>query len=638
MFDFVRKHTRIMQFLLFLLIFPSFVLFGLEGYTRLQEKGAAVATVGGVDVLQGEWDAAHRNEVERVRASNPQVDVKQLDTPEARYAVLERLVQQKVFALAAEKSRLMTLDGKLARALQEDPMIASLRTSDGKLDVERYRQLVGAQGMTPEMFESRVRNDLSSRQVLAGLNGSGLAMSSMADAWVQTFLAQRDASLLRFRSDDYVARVKPTDAELLAYYQANVSAFQVPEQMDVEYVLLDTEALKKMVVLKEDDLRTYYTQNQVRLAGQEQRRASHILLTVPANASEAERVRTREKAQELLAQLKKSPDSFADLARKHSQDPGSAERGGDLDFFARGAMVKPFDEAVFAMEKGQISDVVESEFGYHLIRLMDIKRPKSKSFEELRPEMELDLRKQQAQRLFAEKAELFTNTVYEQSDSLKPVADKLGLEIRRVKSLQRSMVDKGNPVAHPKVLEALFAPDAIERKRNTEAVEIGANQLVSARVVRYAPATAQPFEDVANKVRMRLVSVKASEMARAEGLAKLDALQKTPPAESFKDKVLVSRMESAKLGMPLVDVVLRADVSKLPVLVGVDLGAEGYAIARIEKVRAVDLSKEAAAAPLRQQYVQAMMTMETQAYYEWLKKELKVNILAPKPGVSKVAS
>jgi len=193
-------------------------------------------------------------------------------------------------------------------------------------------------------------------------------------------------------------------------------------------------------------------------------------------------------------------------------------------------------------------------------------------------------------------------------------------------------------VAHPKVLEALFAPDAIERKRNTEAVEIGANQLVSARVVRYAPATAQPFEDVANKVRMRLVSVKASEMARAEGLAKLDALQKTPPAESFKDKVLVSRMESAKLGMPLVDVVLRADVSKLPVLVGVDLGAEGYAIARIEKVRAVDLSKEAAAAPLRQQYVQAMMTMETQAYYEWLKKELKVNILAPKPGVSKVAS
>jgi len=638
MFDFVRKHTRIMQFLLFLLIFPSFVLFGLEGYTRLQEKGAAVATVGGVDVLQGEWDAAHRNEVERVRASNPQVDVKQLDTPEARYAVLERLVQQKVFALAAEKSRLMTLDGKLARALQEDPMIASLRTSDGKLDVERYRQLVGAQGMTPEMFESRVRNDLSSRQVLAGLNGSGLAMSSMADAWVQTFLAQRDASLLRFRSDDYVARVKPTDAELLAYYQANVSAFQVPEQMDVEYVLLDTEALKKMVVLKEDDLRTYYTQNQVRLAGQEQRRASHILLTVQTNASEAERVRTREKAQELLAQLKKSPDSFADLARKHSQDPGSAERGGDLDFFARGAMVKPFDEAVFAMEKGQISDVVESEFGYHLIRLMDIKRPKSKSFEELRPEMELDLRKQQAQRLFAEKAELFTNTVYEQSDSLKPVADKLGLEIRRVKSLQRSMVDKGNPVAHPKVLEALFAPDAIERKRNTEAVEIGANQLVSARVVRYAPATAQPFEDVANKVRMRLVSVKASEMARAEGLAKLDALQKTPPAESFKDKVLVSRMESAKLGMPLVDVVLRADVSKLPVLVGVDLGAEGYAIARIEKVRAVDLSKEAAAAPLRQQYVQAMMTMETQAYYEWLKKELKVNILAPKPGVSKVAS
>lgn len=638
MFDFVRKHTRIMQFLLFLLIFPSFVLFGLEGYTRFQEKGAAVATVGGVDVLQSEWDAAHRNEVERVRASSPQVDVKQLDTPEAKYAVLERLVQQKVFALAAEKYRLMTLDGKLARALQEDPTIASLRSPDGKLDVERYRQLVAAQGMTPEMFEARVRSDLSTRQVLAGLSGSGLKMSAMADAWAQTFLAQREASVLRFRASEYVARIKPTDAELQSYYQANVSAFQVPEQMDVEYVVLDADALKKMVVLKDDDLRTYYTQNQARLAGQEQRRASHILLTVPAKASEAERTQAREKAQDLLAQLKKSPESFADMARKHSQDPGSADRGGDLDFFARGAMVKPFDDAVFALEKGQISDVVESEFGYHLIRLTDIKRPKTKSFEELKPEMEADLRKQQAQRLFAEKAELFTNTVYEQSDSLKPVAEKLGLEIRQVKALQRAAVNKGSPLAHPKVLESLFSPDAIERKRNTEAVEIGPNQLISARVVQYAPAAAQPFQEVVDQVRSRLVNAKAAEMARAEGLAKLEALQKAPPAEGFKEKQLVSRMESMKLGTPLVDAVLRADVAKLPVLVGVDLGSEGYAIARIEKVRAVDLSKEAAAAPLRQQYVQAMMTMETQAYYEWLKKELKVNILAPKPVAVKTAS
>lgn len=638
MFDFVRKHTRIMQFLLFLLIFPSFVLFGLEGYTRFQEKGAAVATVGGVDVLQSEWDAAHRNEVERVRASSPQVDVKQLDTPEAKYAVLERLVQQKVFALAAEKYHLMTLDGKLARALQEDPTIASLRSPDGKLDVERYRQLVAAQGMTPEMFEARVRSDLSTRQVLAGLSGSGLKMSAMADAWAQTFLAQREASVLRFRAGEYVARIKPTDAELQSYYQANVSAFQVPEQMDVEYVVLDADALKKMVVLKDDDLRTYYTQNQARLAGQEQRRASHILLTVPAKASEAERTQAREKAQDLLAQLKKSPESFADLARKHSQDPGSADRGGDLDFFARGAMVKPFDDAVFALEKGQISDVVESEFGYHLIRLTDIKRPKTKSFEELKPEMEADLRKQQAQRLFAEKAELFTNTVYEQSDSLKPVAEKLGLEIRQVKALQRAAVNKGSPLAHPKVLESLFSPDAIERKRNTEAVEIGPNQLISARVMQYAPAAAQPFQEVVDQVRSRLVNAKAAEMARAEGLAKLEALQKAPPAEGFKEKQLVSRMESMKLGTPLVDAVLRADVAKLPVLVGVDLGSEGYAIARIEKVRAVDLSKEAAAAPLRQQYVQAMMTMETQAYYEWLKKELKVNILAPKPVAVKTAS
>ena len=380
MFDFVRKHTRIMQFLLFLLIFPSFVLFGLEGYNRAQNKGTPVARVDGVDITQAEWDFAHKNEVDRVRESMPTLDVKLLESPEARYATLERLVRDRVLAAAATKLKLVTPDARLARDLQQNPTIASLKRPDGSLDMERYRQLLAAQGMSPEMFEAQVRADLSSRQVLAGVSASGFAPAADANLALSALLQRREVQVARFNPGDFSARVTVSDADIEAFYKQNPAMFQAPEQATIEFVVLDLDTIKKTLVINEADLRTYFEQNAARLSGQEERRASHILINAPKTASADDRKKARAKADELLAAARKSPDSFADLARKHSQDTGSAPNGGDLDFFARGAMVKPFEDAAFSMKKGDISDIVESEFGYHIIRLTDIKAPKARSF------------------------------------------------------------------------------------------------------------------------------------------------------------------------------------------------------------------------------------------------------------------
>ena len=180
MFDFVRKHTRIMQLILFLLIFPSFVLFGLEGYNRFKEKGEPVAKVDGHSILQGDWDAAHKQEVDRIRQQMPTLDAKLLESPAARYTTLERMVRDRVLQAAAAQSNLGASDQRLARELQQNELIAALRGPDGKLDMARYRQLVGAQGMTPEMFEASVRADLSARQVLAGLGGNSFAVPALA--------------------------------------------------------------------------------------------------------------------------------------------------------------------------------------------------------------------------------------------------------------------------------------------------------------------------------------------------------------------------------------------------------------------------------------------------------------------------
>ena len=635
MFDFVRKHTKIMQFLLFLLIFPSFVLFGLEGYNRSQNKGLAVARVDGVDITQAEWDFAHKNEVDRVRESMPTLDVKLLDTPEARYATLERLVRDRVLAAAATKLKLVTSDAKLARDLQQNPTIASLRKPDGALDMERYRQLLASQGMTPEMFEAQVRTDLSSRQVLAGISSSGFSSAADANVALNAFLQRRDVQVVRFNPADFNAKVVLTDAEIEAFYKQNEALFQAPEQANIEFVVLDLDTIKKTLAINEADLKTYYEQNVTRLSGQEERRASHILISAPKTASAEDRKKARARADELLVAARKAPDSFAELARKNSQDTGSAPNGGDLEFFARGAMVKPFEDAAFAMKKGDISDVVESEFGYHIIRLTDIKAPKVRSFEEMKPQLEADLKKQQAQRKFAEVADAFTNGVYEQSDSLKPVAERLKLDIQTASNVTRTPAPGATgPLANPKLLNALFGPDAIEKKRNTEAVETAPNQLVAARVVQHTPARTKPLTEVREAVRARLVAERAAELARKEGAAKLAAWQTNPLSAEFPTALTVSREQTQQMPAKLIDAVLRADSAALPVLVGVDLGAQGYAVARVNKVIAYEPPNEAARRQNLNQYSQLWTGAESLAYFNELKARLKAEILVAKPAPS----
>ncbi len=633
MFDFVRKHTKIMMGLMFLLIIPSFVLFGIDGYNRMRENGAAVARVGGQDITQGEWDAAHKAEADRLRAQMPNLDAKLLDSPEARYSTLERLVRERVMAQAADQFRLTTSDARLARDLQEDPGIASLRRPDGKLDMERYRQMAASQGMTPEGFEARVRRDLSVRQVEAGLTQTGFAATAVADVALNAFFERREVQVVNFLSADFASRVNPTDAEVEAFYKANETLFQAPEQANIEYVVLDLESVKKSITINEADLKSYYEQNAARLSGNEERRASHILINAPKDAPAAERQKAKARAQELLAELRKAPDSFADLAKKNSQDTGSAAKGGDLDFFARGAMVKPFEEAAFAMKKGDISELVESDFGYHIIKLADIKAPKQRSFEELRANIEADLKTQQAQRKFAETAEAFTNGVYEQSDSLKPVADKLKLEIKTATKLSRKPAAGATGLlANAKFLAAIFGPDAIEKKRNTEAIETAPNQLTAGRITQYQAAKTMALAEVRANVRERLVASRAAELAAQEGAAKLAAWKAAPGSAVMPAAQVFSRDQAQNTPPQILNAVLRADTSKLPVFVGVSMGAQGYAVVKVNQLVARPASTEVAAKQDRAQYAQWWTAAESQAYYGLLKERFKADIMVPRPA------
>jgi peptidyl-prolyl cis-trans isomerase D len=314
------------------------------------------------------------------------------------------------------------------------------------------------------------------------------------------------------------------------------------------------------------------------------------------------------------------------LARKNSQDTGSAAKGGDLDFFGRGAMVKPFEDVVYALKKGETSEVVETEFGFHIIRLTDIKVPEQKSFESQRAKLEAEVRGQLAQRKYAEIAEQFTNLVYEQSDSLKPVAERLKLDIQQANNLGREPVAGNLAINNPKLLAALFSQDAIEKKRNTEAIELAPNVIAAARMTQYSPARTLPLEEVKSSVREKVIAQQAIERARAEGVAKLAEWKAAPDAAKLPAAIVVSRESKQQQPTALIEAALRATTQSLPAWVGVDLGTSGYAVLKVEKVLPRDTGNVSDLARERDQYAQWWASAEGLAYYRLLKEKFKAEI------------
>ena len=633
MFETIRKNTKIAMLLLLLLIIPSFVLVGVNS-SYFSGSSPVVARVDGQEITQTEWDNAHRVESDRQRREQPQMDAKLLDTPQARYTTLERLVRDRVVQAAAQKMHLVTTDARLARSLQEIPQIAALRKPDGTLDAEGYRALVATQGMTPEGFEASMRRDLSLSQVLGGVVNSSFVTSSQGLSAIEPLFQRREVQVALFKATDQESKVLPTDQELQAYYQEHSATFQQPEQASIEYVIFDIDSVRAGITLNEDDLRTYYKENLSRHMGKEERRASHILITAAKDAPAAEREKAKALASQLLDQLRKNPKDFPVLAKKHSQDPGSAAQGGDLGFFARGAMVKPFEESAFGLAKGAISDVVETDFGYHIIQLVDIKAAREPSFEELRPKLEVELKQQQAQRKYAEAAETFANTVYEQAESLQPVADKLKLKIHTAKGVTRSpQPGASGALASPKLLDALFATDALQNKRNTEAVELGANQMAAARVVDHQSARTQPYAEVKDQVRQRYVAEKAAELARMEGQAKRDAWAEKPElAKGLAAPIVLARDQAQGQSRAVVDAVLSAKPDALPLWTGVDLGPAGYAVVKVIRILPNENTNPQLLGQMQQQYAQWWATAEGMAYYETLKSRYKAQIKVPRPS------
>jgi peptidyl-prolyl cis-trans isomerase D len=630
MLEFIRTHRRLTQFILLLFIIPSFAFVGLESYSRFRDGGNVVAKVAGKAITQQEFDAAQREHIEHYRQMlGAQFDQKMFDTSEAKQNVLDSLIAQRVLSSELVRNNITVSDQALQQTILGMP---GLTTPDGQFDGDRYKSLLAAQGMSPAMYEARLRHDLALQQLNTAIESSAFAPKTVVQRISDMADQEREVQELLFKASDFVSQVKITDEMLHAFYMKFGSQFEIPEQIKAEYVVLNNDVLLSLISISDTDIKSYYEQNARRYTVDEQRRASHILIAVKKDATEIERTAAKVKAQNLLQQLRKNPGDFGKLAKENSQDPISAEHGGDLDFFGKGMMVKPFETAAYALKQGEISDLVESDFGFHIIQVTAVKSASVKTLDEVRNEIVAEIKKQKASKKYSELAESFVNTVYEQSDSLKTVAERLKLKIETVSDLTRqsnSALAPTVPFNHPKFLKAIFSDDAVKNKRNTEAIEVAPNTLIAGHVVEYKPASKRPFEEVKMLIAERVKQVEALVLAKKAGEARLHKLKQTADSTGFSSAQMVSRVSNKNLDSAALTAVMKADANKLPSHIGIELPNKIYAIYRINKIAQPVSLDSARRLAEQKQIVNAAAQLEMMAYIDSLKHKSKVTISKP---------
>jgi peptidyl-prolyl cis-trans isomerase D len=627
MFEFIRTHQKLMQILLAILIVPSFVLVGVAGYNNTGDQANVVAKVGDQSVTRQEWEAAQRNQLDSFRQRmGAQFDQKLFDTPEFKQNVLERLVADRAVAAEMVRSHLTVADNVLQKQILDTP---GLRKDDGSFDMERYKALLGAQGLSPAGYEAQLRRDMALQQLAGAVQGTGIVPRAVAKQISDFGSQEREVQEQLFPAAQYLSQVKVTDEMVKAFYDKNSKLFETPEQAKIEYVVFSAAAVAEQVSVTDAEVAAYYEANKARFASAESRRASHILVTVGKDASAADKAAAKAKAEAILAEVKKNPADFAKIAKAKSQDPSSAEQGGDLNELEKGSLPKALEDKAFSMKQGEIAGPIETEFGYHVVTITSLKPSATKPLEEVKDTIAADLKKQKAGKQYSEMAEAFTNTVYEQSDSLKPVADKLKLKVETAEHVARnpSPALGAAPYNNAKFLTALFSADSLKNKRNTEAVEVAPSTLVAGRIVEFKPAAKRPLAEVDAAIRQRVAAEEAVKLARKDGEAKMAAAKAAGGAEGFGPAQLVSRTEGKGLSPQVLAEVMKADASKLPAYVGVEVPGAGYGVYRIGKVQQPATQDAARRKAEEEQITGIVAEQEMAAYVEALKQKSKAKIL-----------
>lgn len=614
-----RSHKRWLMFIAMVFIIPSFVVTGIYSYNRMMDDSNDIAEVDGNAITQQQFDDQKRKALDNLRAEmGDQFKANILDNQAAKVSLLENIMNERAMADEAAASGVNIPEATAVNTIKS----AQGFQDKGKFSAELYENYLRSVGYSDEYFVQLVRQDISRQLMQNGVSGTAIIPESVLKQVHRMLAEVRTASLMTIPAANYLSQVQVTEAEERDYWQKNQDAFKLPDTATVQYVVFSPDLFKNAKP-SEDELKTFYEQNPGRFQAPDERRASHILIDLSEGDAKA-----KQTAENILAMVKADPSKFAELAKQYSKDPGSAVQGGDLGWFGKGMMVPEFDQAVFSAKKGDIVGPVKTEFGYHIIYVTDVKPRHEKPFAEVRSEIVKLYQEQKSQETFGKEAETFTNMVYEQSDSLDAVAQKYGMKIETVTGLTAD--GPKDPalakILNSSVMEALFSEEGLREKRNTQAVEVSSNVLVSARVANFSAAHVRSFEDARADIEKLLKNEKALALAQAEGEKRLAALQSGKTADgTFGAEEQFTRSVAGQHPESLVNAVQNAPADKLPSYIGVRQ-PDAYVIAHVTKSTYTPATKEQLAG-LQNELNQMYSRVDSSAYFAALRTKHKAKVL-----------
>jgi peptidyl-prolyl cis-trans isomerase D len=503
-----------------ILISVPFALWGIQEYLGVGSE-PEVAVVEGEKITQRMLDQRTRDFRENMRLSLG--DAYRADFFEdstLKKQVLDGMVEEAVLANNAADWNLRTSDMQARGFISSIPAFQR----DGRFDQQSYETAVRNRGMSRAGFEQNVRQDLLLDQLRSGVRDSVFVTETELATRVRLNNEKRRLVYARVAADQFRDQIEFSEDDLKSYYEANLDRYRTPERVKLGYVLLDAATLSGLIDVNEEALEQYFEDHRTEFVAPEERAMRHILISVSPGATEEEEQAARNKAEDLLAQLRTGGD-FASLAKDNSDDPGSAGSGGDLGWVERGLMVPPFEQAAFELNKDEISELVRTDFGFHIIQVTNIRGGSDAGFADMREKVESAFRKFEAENLYFDYAERLANSAYESPDSLAPASEALGLKVQTTDWITRDTVLPG-ALGSPRVVNAAFADDVLVEGHNSELIEVGQQQALVVRVVEHEPAGVKPFAENLDLLGKDYKVDKASELAAAAGqkaVAELDA-------------------------------------------------------------------------------------------------------------------
>ena len=546
--------------------------------------GTFAAEVNGEEIPILEYQRIVQNELVRQQEAF-QGEFPEILQEQLQRNVLDSLIRNEVLTQYVRDRGYRVNPGRVKDFIRSQPVFQV----GGEYSYESYVAVLSSQGLNPEQFERDQQAALEAGQLENGIVGSAFYTPTEFRQYISLLAEQRDAVYVTFDPASMVDGIEVSEESLRSYYDANTNEFMTEESVSLQYIEIRLDEISKSVVVDEAAMQDFYAANADRYKRQEQRRGRHILIVVDAETDEA----TAEQTVNELSQRLAAGEEFETLAREYSDDPVSAEQDGDLGWSGPGDFVEAFEKSLFSLTEGEISEPVRTEFGYHLIRLDEVRAGTQRTYEEVHDELLSELQLQEAADQFYTLAEQIDDLALENPDSLDEVAAASGLELQQIDNFTRA---GGEPLGYDQVLvDTAFSIEVLEDGENSPLIEIGDDRAVVVHAGEYRPSRLEDFDQVKNAVSETVGLQEAAAKARVEGEAMLARLQGGEAFDELAKEYELGLVDAQQLNRSTdeVDAGLLADIFRTPkpvadrpIFRGLALGSGGYAVFRLDAVRA----------------------------------------------------